>query len=514
MKPRVEVSNRLVLINSVSTLGARLLTILVLFWVQKYLIDEIGDQGFSVLPVVLAIMMAAPLITTVLTGGLGRFIVEADARKDDRRVTEIVSTMFPILCAAAAAFLALGWTVSWFAGPLLNIGPEYVNEARLMLAILVFSATVRLVVAPFSLGLFVRQKFVLENLINVATELFRLGLLFALLFGVSIRMLWPVVATATAEITNLLLLQWLSRRMMPTLRFNPKCIHWGTARELTNFGGWMTLSGVASTIRRSADVPILNWFARPLEVNLFYFGQIPKNQMAIFSSQIKRTVLPIITSCFATGQMDKVRRAYLRASRYALWIATLPLVPGLLYGGNAFVFYLGEEKRDCAIVMNMLLATYLFAWPSVLTPELAQASGKMRRLSLTEFSMHITNLVLTFYAVGYLKLGAFGSAIATLLVTAVFHPVLIWPLGMQLAGVSVRDMARGVLLPGLAPGLAHFGLLGIAAWYFPEPPLWALLALCTAGGIFHMACVFAMGWKLEDPYCLGLLDKLRRKRRS
>lgn len=514
MTSRVEVSNRLVLINSVSTIATRLISISVLLWLQQYLIKRITDEEYSLLPVLYSIMMFAPLITTVLTSGLGRYIVEAHAQGNDRRVTEIVSTMFPILCGAAAIFLAIGWTIAWFAGPILNIAPEYADDACLMLAILVFCAAMRLPLAPFGVGLFVRQRFVIENFIGVGTELFRLTLLFVLLFGLGTRVLWVICASCAAELANLFLVQWLSRRMVPALRFQRGQIRWATARELTNFGGWMFLSGIAATIRNGSDALVLNWLSSAFQVNVFHFGSIPKMQMGAFSSQIKRTVLPAIVSCVATSQIGKVRRAYFRASRYALWIATLPLVPGLIYGENAFVFYLGEEYRSCAVVMNMLLGVYLFAWPSVLTPELVQASGKMRRLALTEFIMHTTNLALTLLAVGYLQWGAFGSAGATLLVTMVFHPFLLWPLGMKLAGVSLRDMARDILIPGLAPGLAHLGALGAAAWWCPQPTLIGLIALCAAGGALHAACVFALGWKLEDPYCVGLLDKVLGMRRK
>jgi len=75
--PRVELSKRLVLINSASSLLTRMLSISVLIWLQQYLLMRIKPEEYSLLPVLYSVMMFAPLITTILTGGLGRYIVEA-----------------------------------------------------------------------------------------------------------------------------------------------------------------------------------------------------------------------------------------------------------------------------------------------------------------------------------------------------------------------------------------------------------------------------------------------------
>ena len=123
-KPRVEISKKLVLINSASSVITRLLSISVLIWLQQYLLKRITPEEYSLLPVLYSVMMFAPLVTTILTGGLGRYIVEAYARDDDERVTQIVSTMFPILCAAGVVLLSAGWTFAWYIDSVLNVAPR------------------------------------------------------------------------------------------------------------------------------------------------------------------------------------------------------------------------------------------------------------------------------------------------------------------------------------------------------------------------------------------------------
>jgi len=83
--------------------------------------------------------------------------------------------------------------------------------------------------------------------------------------------------------------------------------------------------------------------------------------------------------------------------------------------------------------------------------------------------------------VGRLHMGAFGAALATLVVIAVAQPLLFWPLGLRMAGVSWREWFVATLWPGLLPGV-----FGIAAWYAPKMLMtvdsWPSLIACSAAG--------------------------------
>ena len=138
MNSQVEISKRLVFINSASSLVSRVLNVSVLIWMYQYLLRRISAEEYSLLPVLGSIMLFAPLLTTVLTGGLGRYIVEAYAKGDERRVTQIVSTMFPLLLGAGFLFLALGWLFSWHIDRILTLSPERLWDARIMMGLMMF----------------------------------------------------------------------------------------------------------------------------------------------------------------------------------------------------------------------------------------------------------------------------------------------------------------------------------------------------------------------------------------
>jgi hypothetical protein len=71
---KVTISKRLVAINSASTVARHLVSITVLVWLQQYLIRRIPAEEYSLLSIVMAVIVFAPLLSTVLTGGISRYV--------------------------------------------------------------------------------------------------------------------------------------------------------------------------------------------------------------------------------------------------------------------------------------------------------------------------------------------------------------------------------------------------------------------------------------------------------
>jgi len=199
MNSRVQLSKRLLLINSASSVVRYVLSVSVLIWLSQYLLRRIGDVEYSLYPLVVGVIVFIPLLSLFLTAGLARFVTEAYAMGDDKKVTSIVSTMTVPLLGLAVVCLVAGLTFSWHIGHILTIPAGRLWDARIMLGLLVCCTALRLPLTPFVFGLYVEQRFVLQNVIGLAAEVVRIAILFALLFGVSTRVLWVVVAEVTSQ---------------------------------------------------------------------------------------------------------------------------------------------------------------------------------------------------------------------------------------------------------------------------------------------------------------------------
>lgn len=489
MSSYVPISKRLVLINAASSIFTRLINVAVLVWLHQYLIRRISTEEYSLYPVVMAIMVFVPLLTSVLTSGLSRYIVEAYAKGDERRVTQIVSTMIPALMGASLVLLVGGLTLAWHVDSVLTIAPHRIWDARIMLGMLMTLAAFQVPMVPLSCGLYVRQKFVALNLIQLGSDLLRIILLFAFLFGINTRIIWVVCATVIAQFSRILVTQHISRRLVPAIRFVRSEIHWRRMRELTTFGAWVFVGQVADLMRTSLNPLILNTLGTAFDVTCFHLGSLAQTQIRAVTVLATEPLQPALTAMHATESKERMRNAFFRGGRYALWAALAIAVPLIVYRNEVITLYVGSEFLPAATVMGLQLLIFPIAYGNLMLWKLAQAQARIGEVTRRIVTIQLSVLLLTLYLVGVHKMGAVGAALAGAIVMAVGQPLLLWPLGIRIAETTFGDFWRETLLPGLAPG-ALSAVVYAAFRSYAIPGNWLSLGLYVlVGTVFYLAII-------------------------
>jgi O-antigen/teichoic acid export membrane protein len=505
--PEVEISKRLVLINTASAVMAKLINVSVVVWLHQYLLRRITAEEYSLLPLLLSVIVLLPLVTSIVTAGLGRFVLEEYARGDHRGVTQIVSTAFPVLLGMAVLILAGGWTFAWHVDKVLRVPPERLWDARIIMALLVFSAATRPPCAAFGVGFYVRQKFVLYNLISIGSEILRLLLLGLLLFGISTRVLWVVVANVAAELTMTVIVVVISRRMIPALRFRVGEIRWERARGLIAFGGWTFVGQMAFQLRETAVLCILNRIATPLDVAVFSIGSLGRRQIDAWMNVLAGPLYPVVTGMHAIGAKERIRAVYLRGGRIALWILLPILLPAAIYAEPIIRLYAGHMYIEAAVVIVLTLAVLPLSGGAWMIWQVANATGRVRGTGLLVLATQSLMVASSFYTVSVLGWGASGAALSSFGVCSVAYVVLLCPLGLSIADVRFDAWVRHTLIPGFAPGCVSavvWAWLNISV----RPDAWGALLWCTlAGMLCYMGVLLGFCLEPQDRHDLRVITR-------
>jgi O-antigen/teichoic acid export membrane protein len=481
MVPRIEISKRLVLLNTASAVVARTIYLSVILWLHQYLLRRIDPGEYQLLPLLTSIIVLLPLFTWMLTSGIGRFVLAAYAQGDDRGVTQIVSTMLPLLLAASGIILLGGGFLAWFIDRVLSVPPAQLWDARLMMALLILSTAIKPPLGAYGVGFFVQQKLVLYNLISVGGEMLRVLVLCALLFGVSTRVLWVVVANVAAELVVSIVALILSKRMIPALRFRRQEIRWERARELVSFGGWSSLGYLAFRMRETIVLWVLNRFATPLDVAVFNVGYLGRRQIDAWTDVMAGPLYPVVTGMHALGEKDRVRNIYLRGGRLALWLVLLVGLPAAIYAEPIIRLYIGQGYIEAAVIMVLTLAGLAVSGGSWMVWQVSNATGRVRATSLYVLTTQALTVAATYYTVRTWGWGATGVAVSLFTVGILAEALVLVPLAMRLADASFSAWTRETLIPGLTPGAVAavvWAVLGI----FVRPGSWSMLGLCTGAG--------------------------------
>lgn len=483
----VIVSQRLVAINAASSLVARLLNVTVLLWMYQYLLTRISPEEFAVYAVLMAVIAFAPLFFSVFTGGVSRYVVEAYALGQPRRVAEIASSILPLLGAASGIFLLAGLVAAAFIEDLVKIAPGMEDTAGLMLSLLVANYALRMATLPYTMGFHVRQRFVELNMLDVLRDLLRIVLLVTLLVGVGPSVLWVVVAGVIAEQAHLAVVLIRSRQLLPEVRFKAKLFRWATGRKLVSFGLWTTLGQLAIMMVTSVGILILNAYGTALDVTVYHLGATAFRQIESAVSLAAFPLLPALTAMHSLADRARLARTTLRGGRYGLWVSLLVACPAAVYSREFVQLYLGDGFADAAIVLALFMAIFLFLGPTTLLPMLAMAMARVRAYHLPFFVFSALGLLFTLYLVAGRGLGALGVVLSVLIVTGLSELVYFWPLQIRLTGVRWRDFVTTVLFRGLLPAAAGSVVWALLGQLYPPETWFSLVLVISAGAVVYVA---------------------------
>ena len=514
-QPKVETSRKLAVINAASSIVTHVINLTILVWVQRYLLRHVSIAEYSLFPLVAAPMTFLPVLTSVLTAGIGRYTVAAYARGDERRVTEIVSTMTPLLFAAGVGVLLLGASFIYGIDSFLEISPDLVDDARWMMTIMMLSAALRVSLAAFGVGIFIRQKFVLGNIIDLGSQVLRLVLLAVFLFGIDTRVLWVVLATTLANTSGFICRLVLSRRLVKGIRLNLSAIRWSVAPEIISFGTWSFLQQVTTSFRYSAVVFMLNHFAAEIHLASFYLGRLVTRQLQQLTTMAFRPLAPPLVAMWAKGETDRIRAVYLNGGRYALWLVAFVAFPAFVFGPKAVHLYLRDTKADVHLTIQvMLIAMFVLTirFGNIMMGRIANAAGRAKEACRIVLTSHAAVLAFMVLFIVYLHLGALGAALGMLAGNLIVIPCVALPYAFRLTGVSPSRWVRETFMPGLVPGLAA----SVAWWSLfltLKPESWAGLFLCgLAGCPVYALVLYRIGMKPRERQDLGtLLQKAKKK---
>lgn len=511
----VPVDKGLLLRNSASGVIAKVMNLAILVWLQQYLLSRIPAEEYSLYPLFTSVLMFMLIVKAVFTSGIARYLIAARTQDDASAIEEITSSTFALNVLIAILFLGLAVPAAANVEELLTIDAAYVADARRMMGIMVVSFALRLALASYESGLIVEQKFVLINVVALSVSVFRVALLVIFVVGVSPRVLWVVLATELSNIVSLVVFSILSRRAIPSLRFRISGVRTATLKKVLTFGSWAFVAQVANRIRTAADPIILNQFAGPVAVAVYYIGSlIPKNLFGI-TQHATQAVLPSMTALYETGQLQRLRSTYIRYGRVLSWAFFAVGTPIIALRKEIVVLYAGPEYATAAVVLVLLMAAEALEQAYSAMPRVAFAMAKMRKLSVLSVIAQIANLSLTIVLVAVFEFGAIGAAASTLAIRLSLEFSIFSVYGSRLVGLRYRTWFAEALLRGALPAAIAFPLMLLVRAYWP-PTGWILVLVQSMIGlvVFCIVLYFLSATRQDRDDLSTLLSWLSRRGRD
>ncbi|UVW29930.1 oligosaccharide flippase family protein [Massilia sp. H6] len=452
--------------NAWSNLLGAAIPALVMLATVPLVVKGLGQAGFGVYALVTAIVGYFAVIDINLTAGSVKYIAEHRARGDHDQVVETLS--FGLLIYAALGLLgALGLllTARWLITAVFAVPPALEPEAvsTLRLAAVGFVAgqlQVYLNSVPQSLmryDISARVEMVFGTLVPLAS----VGVL---LLGHGLFEL--VLLRVAASSVHCLVLWRAILRLLPGFRWR-----WPRARvraELLSFSAYSCMARLATLSYVHADKLIIGALAGVSALAYFTVAATLANRVLGLSFRLSGVLFPAASALAASGELVRLDRLYLKATRYVVYLNAAILVLVAVFAYQILLYWMNEDfaRHGALVLAVMALAQFVDSLTSL--PSLVNdGMGHPRVSGLFAMARALAGLGIVY--AGVAAWGIDGAAWGHLLGSLVFTTGFL----AFVHGRTVPTRLGRLLGQGYAPGLLGVLLVALAAtaakhWFDPQ----------------------------------------------
>jgi O-antigen/teichoic acid export membrane protein len=265
--------------------------------------------------------------------------------------------------------------------------------------------------------------------------------------------------------------------MLPELRFSRRHVDRATLRRVKGYSLDAFLAMVAGRASVQSGTVVVGAFLGAAPVTYFALAL----RLVEFAKALLRTatntLTPAVSSLEAAGDVDAIRRMFLRGTRVVLYLI-LPVHLGLVVFGRPFLTtWLGDpEYADrCYPALVILSATLSLVVAQSVASRVLYGTGRLRMFARMAILEAIVNVGLSVLLCP--RFGLIGVAIGAAVPNFVMN---LWVIGYTARGLGLRwprYVADGWLRPLVT------ATVPLAVWLLADVPVTGWLSLATAIGM-------------------------------
>lgn len=454
--------------NALSNLAGAAIPALVALATVPLVVKGLGHAGYGVYSLVTAIVGYFAVLDINVTAGSVKFIAQYNASADRERISEtVVFGLLVYVGLGLAGALGLFFGAHWFVHSVFSVPPALAAETV---------ATLKL----SALGFLIGQLQGYLHSVPQSLMRFDVSSRYEVVFGIVVPLLTVLVlmldyglfevilVRIVASALNCLVLWLAIGNLLPDLSWRTPGV--AIRRELLGFSAYSFLSRFASLSYTYADKLIIGALVGVTGLAYFTVASALANRVLSLTFRLSGVLFPAASSLAATGQLDRLDRLYLKASRYITFVNASALVLISVFAYPILYFWMDAQFAANGALVLAVMALSQFVDSLTNLPTLVNdGMGHPRVSGVFALCRALVGLVAVWLGVRWWGIdgAAWGHLAASVLLVAVFllavHgrtvPTRLADLATHAFGPSLLSVGAVALAAALARPLAGHGFL-------------------------------------------------------
>jgi O-antigen/teichoic acid export membrane protein len=444
-------------------------------------------------------------------GALVKFVAHYRARRDERALNEIASTLLVIFAAIGCVAYGVAAIVAFHLDSLFRMTPEQAEIGQWVLLITGVNVALNF---PFSVFGGVVNGFQRQHL-NAAVGIGSSVLIAAVnvvVLTAGFGLVALVMATTAVRLATYVVYASNAYRIFPGLRLRPSLFRRDRLREVTGFSVYALVIDWSYKLNYQLDQIVIGAFLGVAPVAVWAVADRIVGPAQTVTNQLKGVLFPVIVDTDALEEGDRLRQIFLHGTRLSL-ATVLPVVTALVVLADPLVrAWVGARKPELlgsVPVLQLLALGVAIRIGNGTAMTLLKGAGQHRLLALVNLATAVANVALSVALVRVW--GLVGVAVGTLVPVAISTFFVVFPTACRRAGLPLGRVLVHSVLPAVWPAIVVAAVLALTRQVSTETLPGVMVQVAFGVLLYYTLYVAAIGPRDRTLYTAKVFELFGRR---
>lgn len=419
-------SKQRVLINLFATLFAFCVQFGINFFLTPYIINELGSESYSFIPLTNNIVSYTNIITAAFYSMTARFIAIESNRGNEEKANAFFNSALLANCALSLVLVIPAVIVTMSAEHLISIPANLVPDVKITFAFSFANMLLSLALSAFGSVFYVKNRLDLSARKNIEGNLIRatvLILLFTLLpakiYFLNATML---VVTLYLTMTNIKYM----RKLMPEIKIDHRKFSFEAMKEMLSSGIWNSFNQASNVLLLSLDLLLANLFLGSAASGTYSVSKtVPSFVLSIVSTLIP-VFAPQFVKYYAQNKRVELKQSIDFGVKCMGMLCAIPVGFLIVFGKEFFQLWVPTQNADELYPLSTLaLITVAISCCSLVLSDIFTAANKLRVPAFVLFGLGIFNTVVVILLMKLTPSGIWAIPITSLITNIIRNLIFV-----------------------------------------------------------------------------------------
>lgn len=395
-------NNTRIAYNSVIIFIRLFIVTIVGVFASRMVLDALGASDFGLYNVIGGIVAVLNILNASMTSTTYRYVAFELGKGHDGEPNRVFNSSFLIHLVFAICILVFGIIIGlWYVDNKLNVPVESMDDARFVLVISIFTTGLSTLLVPYSGLLVAFEKFSFVAIVDIVSQLFRIGAIYYFLYGANNHIrAYSIIMMSYSILHGGLILGFCVKNYRSIIRFKIYK-QWTAYKEMISFAWWTLFGGIANIGKVQGAALIVNYFFGTVVNAAYAVGNQVAGFVQSFAGSLSHAAIPQITMSYSGGNKSRSMSLTSYISKYTFVLMLFVAFPVLLDMDFLLSLWLKEVPKGSSVFCKLIVLDGLLGCLGAGIPSMVNAIGNIKIYQIVIYSFTILGLPIAYFAYKY-----------------------------------------------------------------------------------------------------------------